>query len=281
MNDTTEMTEIDNSKSMNTTTDFLMDSASMNAMHTMSKIMSSAVATIPKHLQGNNADCMAVVMQAAQWKMNPFAVAQKTHLVNGVLGYESQLVNAVISSSRAIKGRFKYEYEGTWKDDRDPSAKVRCGAILSGESEITWGEWLWPKAITTKNSPLWKTAPKQQSAYLALKYWARLYTPDVLLGVYTPEELEDVGTTYKDVNPMPESSLSEKYNQPDVVDIVDTETGEVTQEIDVGELKDKIEMSESQRQLNDLLPDLSGMTEGQDKADMRELYQAKAKVLKS
>jgi hypothetical protein len=41
-------------------------------------------------------------------------VAQKTHLVNGVLGYEAQLVNAVISSSNAIVGRFHYEYEGDW-----------------------------------------------------------------------------------------------------------------------------------------------------------------------
>jgi hypothetical protein len=37
-------------------------------------------------------------MQAAQWGMNPFAVAQKTHVVNGTLGYEAQLVNAVVSS---------------------------------------------------------------------------------------------------------------------------------------------------------------------------------------
>jgi hypothetical protein len=41
-------------------------------------------------------------MQAAQWGMNPFAVAQKTHVVNGTLGYEAQLVNAVVSSSNLL-----------------------------------------------------------------------------------------------------------------------------------------------------------------------------------
>ena len=40
--------------------------------------------------------------------MNPFAVAQKTHVVNGSLGYEAQLVNAVVQASGAIDGRFHY-----------------------------------------------------------------------------------------------------------------------------------------------------------------------------
>ena len=31
--------------------------------------------------------------------------------------------------------------------------------------------------------------PQEQIGYLAVRKWARRYTPDVLLGVYTPEEL--------------------------------------------------------------------------------------------
>ncbi|VFS64074.1 RecT family [Kluyvera cryocrescens] len=62
--------------------------------------MADSKATVPAHLAGKPADCLAVTMQAAQWGMNPFAVAQKTHVVNGTLGYEAQLVNAVVSSSQ-------------------------------------------------------------------------------------------------------------------------------------------------------------------------------------
>jgi len=43
--------------------------------------------------------------------------------------------------------------------------------------------------------------PKQQIAYLALKYWARLYCPAVVLGVYTPDEVEQ--RTEKEINPAP------------------------------------------------------------------------------
>ncbi|WP_414107306.1 recombinase RecT, partial [Citrobacter freundii] len=56
-------------------------------------------------------------------------------------------------------------------------------------------------SITTRNSPLWKTAPKQQIAYLAVKYWARLYCPEVILGVYSPDEVEP--RTEKEINPAP------------------------------------------------------------------------------
>lgn len=172
-------------------------------------LMAQSAVTVPKHLAGKPADCMAIVMQAMQWGMNPYAVAQKTHLVNGVLGYEAQLVNAVISSSSAIQGRFHYEYGGDWekiagqKDGRDElGLYIRVGAVLRGEADITWGEPIYLADITTRNSPLWKTAPKQQIAYLAVKYWARLYCPEVILGVYSPDEVEP--RVEKEINPAPQ-----------------------------------------------------------------------------
>lgn len=173
------------------------------------ELMAQSAVTVPKHLAGKPADCMAIVMQAMQWGMNPYAVAQKTHLVNGVLGYEAQLVNAVISSSSAIQGRFHYEYGGDWekiagqKDGRDEfGLYIRVGAVLRGEAEITWGEPIYLADITTRNSPLWKIAPKQQIAYLAVKYWARLYCPEVILGVYSPDEVEP--RAEKEINPAPQ-----------------------------------------------------------------------------
>ncbi|WP_285110955.1 RecT family recombinase [Leclercia adecarboxylata] len=185
----------------------------LGQLTTFAELMAQSAVTVPKHLAGKPADCMAIVMQAMQWGMNPYAVAQKTHLVNGVLGYEAQLVNAVISSSSAIVGRFHYEYGGDWekiagkKDGRDELGLfVRVGAVLRGETEITWGENIYLADITTRNSPLWKTAPKQQIAYLAVKYWARLYCPEVILGVYSPDEVEL--RTEKEINPAPAQRVS-------------------------------------------------------------------------
>ncbi|MDY4380383.1 RecT family recombinase [Pectobacterium brasiliense] len=187
----------------------LMRADIMEQLMNIANVMSEGVATVPKHLQGKPSDCLAIVMQSARWGMDPYAVGQKTHLVNGQLGYEAQLVNAVITSSSAVHGRFKYKYGGDWekivgkKDGRDESGLFICvGAILRGEQEITWGEPIYLADITTRNSPLWKTAPKQQIAYLAVKYWARLYCSEVIMGVYTPDEIEH--RTEKEINPAPQ-----------------------------------------------------------------------------
>lgn len=162
-----------------------MDPNAMDKMLRVAEIMAAGRATVPKHLQNNVPDCLAVTMQAMTWGMSPFVVGQKTHLVNGTLGYEAQLVNAVVQASGAITGRFHYEYEG-----KSPNLSCRVGAVLRGESEITWGAWLCEKDVATKNSPLWKTNVPQQIGYLQVKNWSRLYSPGAILGVYTPDEIE-------------------------------------------------------------------------------------------
>ncbi len=169
------------------TSAMVFDPAIIAGMQRMAEMMCEARVTIPKHLQGSPADCLAIIMQAAQFQINPFAMAQKTFLVGGVLGYEAQLVNAVIANSGAIRGRFHYEYRGD-----GANIECRVGAIPSGENAVVWGEWLSAASVTTKNSPLWKTNPKQQLGYLQVKNWARQYAPGAILGVYTVDELQDM-----------------------------------------------------------------------------------------
>ena len=212
----------------------ILDSASMDSMMRLADIMAKGRATIPEHLRGSPADCAAVIMQAIQWRMNPFAVAQKTHLVNGTLGYEAQLVNAVIQSSGVTVDRFSYDWYGPWEKiigkskvqqkaavgkygDKDykkaseyripdysmadeDGLGVRVWCTLRGETEPRVLDLLLVQA-SVRNSPLWATDPKQQLAYLAVKRWTRLYAPDVILGVYTPDELEEVNREMRDITP--------------------------------------------------------------------------------
>jgi len=164
----------------------MMDSTKLQSLITFAKMMAESTISVPDHLRGKPSDCMAIAMQAAQWGMNPFQVAQKTHIVSGKLGYEAQLVNAVVQASGQIRGGFKYEFTG-----EGPKLECRVGAVLRGESDVTWGEWLCIGDVTTKNSPLWKTNPKQQLAYLQTKNWSRLYCPGAILGIYSDDELID------------------------------------------------------------------------------------------
>jgi len=164
---------------------FLFDLPRMEALMSFADMMARAVVTVPKHLHGKPADCMAITLQAMRWQMDPFVVAGKTHVVNGNLGYEAQLVVAVLKNSGAVKGRPHYEFQG-----EGAHLQCRAGFIPAGESEVVWTEWLAISKITTKNSPLWKTNEKQQFGYLQARNWARLYAPDALLGIYTDDELQ-------------------------------------------------------------------------------------------
>lgn len=211
------------------TTDLVLNFQAMEQMGRLAEMMANGRATVPQHLQGNPADCMAIVMQAAQWRMNPFAVAQKTHVISGTLGYEAQLVNAVVVSSTKVRDSFHYEWFGdwtrvignfvtktsqkgkqyqapNWTGEDEKGLGVRVWATLKGESEPRVLELLLSQA-QVRNSTLWASDPKQQLAYLGVKRWARLYAPDVILGVYSADELEE--RTEREVNPMPQQGASE------------------------------------------------------------------------
>ena len=174
--------------------DIMMNETLMVRIESMAARMATSKITTPKHLQGNEGDCMAIIMQAMQWGMNPYAVAQKTHLVNGTLGYEAQLVNAVITARAPVKERLHFEWYGDWskvngKDDKSPNLGIKVSATLRGENQPRVIDISMAQVGPVRNSPLWAADPRQQIAYLATKRWARLYCPDVILGVYTPDEV--------------------------------------------------------------------------------------------
>ena len=190
------------------TSALILDPQAMQNMVAFADFMCKAVITVPKHLQGNSGDCLAVTMQAMQWGMNPFAVAQKTHLVNGNLGYEAQLVNAVIIARAPITGRPNFEWYGDWSKVNGKECKahdigVRVWVTIKGESEPRVHDVSFAQVGSVRNSPNWVNDPKQQIAYLATKKLARLHFPDVILGVYTEDELLDstgsMGLPPKDV----------------------------------------------------------------------------------
>lgn len=207
------------------TANMLMNPQIMQSLDTFAAMMAGGVATVPSHLRKNKADCMAIVMQAAQWGMNPYAVAQKTHLTQGgQLGYEAQLVNAVITANGPFVGRPDYEFIGDWEKilgkvaerqsdkggkyyvaDWNKTDETGLGVIISatlkGEDE--------PRKITLmlsqcypRFSTQWATDPQQQISYAGLKKFARRFCPDVILGVYTIDEIEAERVPHeREINP--------------------------------------------------------------------------------
>lgn len=199
----------------------IFNDQAMTQLFRLAETMANAKASIPAHLKGNSADCFAVCMQAAQWRMNPFAVAQKTHVINGTLGYEAQLVNAVITTMAPTQDRLHFEWFGPWENVLGKFAVKKNGdgkeyrtPAWGANDEVGLGVNVWatmtgedsPRVLNllltqarTRNSTLWADDPRQQLAYLAIKRWSRLYCPDVILGVYTPDELQDFSSNEREV----------------------------------------------------------------------------------
>lgn len=141
---------------------------------------------VPMFLRGRPGDCMAIVIQAARWGMDPFAVANKAYFAKEGQppAWEAQLINAVINTSGALLGRLKLDFEGEGE-------RLRCtvrGRLRADPDEERVNTQAIAR-ITTRNSPLWKADPEQQLGYYVSRAWARRWCPEVLLGVYTADEL--------------------------------------------------------------------------------------------
>ncbi|WP_220022388.1 recombinase RecT [Klebsiella variicola] len=225
----------------------LLNGDVMDRMMKIADVMSQGISTVPKHLQGKPSDCLAIVMQAARWGMDPYVVGQKTHVINGTLGYEAQLVSAVLTATGAIRGRFHYEYRG----EKD-LMECRVGAVISGEKDITWNEWLCVSEVTIKNSPLWKSNPKQQIGYLQVKYWARAYTPWAILGVYTPDELEE--RVEREINPTQRMTVDEINSETGILATAQESATNVDAVAD--DLRDRIDTASSVDQAKAIRADI-------------------------
>lgn len=150
----------------------------------IAQLMAKAGIAVRPHLRENPGACLAVTMQALRWNADPFAIANKTFSVNDQLAYESQVIAAVINTMAPIKGRPEYTFSGEG-DQRKVTVKVQT---LDGQ----WLDLTTPTfaKIHPKNSPLWKSDPDQQQCYYAIRALGRRHFPEVILGIYDPDEME-------------------------------------------------------------------------------------------
>lgn len=153
------------------------------------QLMAKSGPMIGKAFRHNPGACVAITMQSMSWGMSPFAVSQKAYVTNDNIAYEAQLVTAVINAHAPIVERPQYEFTGE-------GAKRRCTITATLRGDTKPSVYTSPEVarITTKNSPLWKTDEDQQLGYYSIRAWARRFCPEIIMGVYTPEEMQEAQT---------------------------------------------------------------------------------------
>jgi hypothetical protein len=172
---------------------------------------------VPEHLRGSAGDCLLVIAQAISWRMNPISVAQCTAVVRGKLCYEGKLVSAVLTSLGAIEGRLSYDYHG---EGQGMSVTI-TGIPRGGKSVSITGT---VKGWRTENK-MWDSDPMSMLNYRGTRQWARLFAPEAMLGVMTPDEADgienDTGAipaTAKHVVVTPGATTAEKPKVETVTD---------------------------------------------------------------
>jgi hypothetical protein len=136
---------------------------------------------IPPHLQKSPADCLLVIRQAIRWHMDPFAVAQECSSIQGKVMYGGKLVAAVINTHANLKEHLSYRYHG-----KGDARAVTVSGHIDGEDQPRTIRVALKDAKTTNK--VWQTQPDQQLAYHGARVWARRHAPELMLGVYSPEE---------------------------------------------------------------------------------------------
>lgn len=167
--------------------------APMEALQEVANMLAGAGALVPKDLRGKPDICLAVAYMAALHGTDPVATASQTYLVNDKIAFMAQYINAIVQRHLAEKPVYAYQGAGQARAVQ-VSVKLKTGQVLTYNSPQL-GQ------IHPKNSPLWKSDPDQQLAYYAIRALARRHMPDVLLGIYAVEELQQI--SIRDVTPPP------------------------------------------------------------------------------
>lgn len=189
----------------------VLDTARFEHMQRIAKVM-AASSLIPDALcmtgTKNNkqrlsdqvifANCFLVVNQAVRWDMDPFAVAQCVSVVHGKLCYEGKLIAAVLEAKVGV--RLIPEYDaGKGKD-----LKVTIYAYDENNAPITNPRTKDPLTVSGTVSE-WETSGdgspwgaqknwRRQLLYRGTREWARWFRPEILLGVYSDDELDELSS---------------------------------------------------------------------------------------
>ncbi|QYJ00789.1 recombinase RecT [Thalassovita mediterranea] len=159
------------------------------------QLMAKAGPCVGAAFRGNVGSCLAIYMQAGRLGMDPFALSTKAYLVNDNIAYEAQAVAAMVYASPVLVGRLHFRYEGEGEE-----RKIFVTGRVKGEPQLCEYESQ-PLRVMRKGgrSPLWEKDPDQQMAYYATRAWARRWVPDVIMGVYTIDEMDEIDM--RDVTP--------------------------------------------------------------------------------
>lgn len=161
--------------------------------------MYSGSGMVPEHLQGKPYDCMIIMQLSQRMRVDFFMLAQSCYVVSGRPGLEAKLAIALLNESGKIRGRIRYEF--TDHQDRSHNNDAfGCRAVVTDADtgdriEGPWVTWEMVKAEgwLGKKGSKWQSMAEQMFRYRSATFLTRAHYPEVMMGMPTVDEIEDVG----------------------------------------------------------------------------------------
>ena len=167
----------------------------MNAIKAAYKIanMLCKSSLVPQAYKQNPVDCMIAMEMTSRTNFPLLMVMQNLYIIQGKPSWSGQFCTAVVNAS----GRFSpLEFvqltneDGSLKGYYAQATRLSDGKLCVG-SPVDWdmvkGEgWL------SKSGSKWKTMPDLMFHYRAAAFFVREHCPDLLCGLQTAEEVQDV-----------------------------------------------------------------------------------------
>ena len=189
-------------------------------------VMLSKSSLIPKEFQNNVQNTMIALEMSYRIGASPLMVMQNLYIVHGKPSWSSTFMISAINSC----GRFaplRFELTG---QDMD----MRCVAWTTekGKGERIEGPPVTMKMAKAegwidKNGSKWKTMPELMIRYRAATFFARMYCPEITMGMHTREEVMDI--EYTEVKP--DAGQKDKEAERIALLINDAKTVEELQEL--------------------------------------------------
>lgn len=155
--------------------------------------MFAASSLVPQTYQGKPMDCTIAVDMANRMGVSPMMVMQNLYVVQGRPSWSGQACMSMIRACRDFTN-VRPIYTGNRNEDSWGcyiQAEYRGSGELVKGTEVTIG-MAKAEGWYGKSGSKWKTIPEQMLAYRAAAFFARVYIPNSLMGVYVEGEPEDI-----------------------------------------------------------------------------------------
>lgn len=150
---------------------------------------------VPDIFRNKPDDCFIAAQLAVRLNVDLFMLLQNIYVVHGKPDFQAKLSIGLLNESGKIRGTVRYCFDGEG-DDYGCTAHVIdafAGEVVEGPKVdlkmVKAEKWDQPKkGIPSK----WTTMPDQMFRYRSATFLIRAHYPEVLMGLHTSDELEDM-----------------------------------------------------------------------------------------